>query len=148
MLAAATFDAHSLLVGQNTFEPGTVGPADWHTLVQPLVPSLAVNSMAIDRAELLPNIGDGYQGQAPDLGALEATCDVPLYGVRPPLVDETIESFGCFAGGGGGDGGLGGDDTPGGGGSPGGCGCGTTAPDGSWVLGLFLAGRFARRCRR
>jgi hypothetical protein len=45
-------------------------------------------SNALDRATRLPNINDGYTGNAPDLGAMEFGARVPLYGVRPSITPE------------------------------------------------------------
>jgi hypothetical protein len=39
-------------------------------------------SAAIDRGVRLPNINDGFAGNAPDLGALEAGQPLPIYGPR------------------------------------------------------------------
>ena len=144
VLAAASFDAHSMLVDTTTFAAGTIGPADWHVLVPPLDPSLGASSMAIDRAEVLPNINTGV---APDLGALERGCDAPVYGVRRAFVDEATESLGCTIGGNPEDGGLQGGDDPGSGSKGGGCCDASSRPDGSWLLGLLLVGGFARRRR-
>jgi hypothetical protein len=44
---------------------------------------LKPGSAAIDRGVVLPNITDGYNGRAPDLGALEFGQPVPHYGPRP-----------------------------------------------------------------
>ena len=44
---------------------------------------LRSGSAAIDRATVLPGITDGFNGQAPDLGALEFGADAPIYGPRP-----------------------------------------------------------------
>ena len=40
-------------------------------------------SAAVDRGVNLPNVTDGFTGQAPDLGALEVGQPVPVYGPRP-----------------------------------------------------------------
>jgi len=45
--------------------------------------SLRPGSAAVDRGVELPNITDGFTGQAPDLGALEVGRPVPVYGPRP-----------------------------------------------------------------
>jgi hypothetical protein len=37
---------------------------------------------AIDKGVVMPNINDGYKGNAPDLGAIETGEPVPVYGVR------------------------------------------------------------------
>ncbi|MEO8125481.1 MAG: hypothetical protein ABI822_00240, partial [Bryobacteraceae bacterium] len=44
---------------------------------------LKPRSAAIDRGINLPNVTDGFAGQAPDLGALEAGQAPPHYGPRP-----------------------------------------------------------------
>ena len=40
-------------------------------------------SAAVDRGTGIPNVTDGYQGRAPDLGALELGVESPHYGPRP-----------------------------------------------------------------
>ena len=44
---------------------------------------LKPNSAAVDHGVTLPNITDGFNGQAPDLGALEVGQTPPHYGPRP-----------------------------------------------------------------
>ena len=44
---------------------------------------LKPGSAAIDRGVILPNVTDGFTGQAPDLGALEVGQTPPHYGPRP-----------------------------------------------------------------
>ena len=44
---------------------------------------LKPGSAAIDRGVILHNVTDGFTGQAPDLGALEAGQATPHYGPRP-----------------------------------------------------------------
>ena len=44
---------------------------------------LKPGSAAIDRGVVLPNVTDGFAGQAPDLGALESGQPAPHYGPRP-----------------------------------------------------------------
>jgi hypothetical protein len=44
---------------------------------------LKAGSAAVDRGVVLPNVTDGFAGQAPDLGALEAGQAPPHYGPRP-----------------------------------------------------------------
>jgi hypothetical protein len=36
-----------------------------------------------------------FTGSAPDLGALERGCPLPVFGVRPEGNDETNEAYGC-----------------------------------------------------
>jgi hypothetical protein len=43
---------------------------------------LKAGSAAVDRGVVLPNITDGFTGQAPDLGALEVGQAAPHYGPR------------------------------------------------------------------
>ena len=44
---------------------------------------LEPDSVAVDRGIAIPNVTDGFTGDAPDLGALEVGADVPHYGPRP-----------------------------------------------------------------
>ena len=44
---------------------------------------LKPNAAAVDKGCILPNINDGFSGQAPDLGALEVGRPIPHYGPRP-----------------------------------------------------------------
>jgi hypothetical protein len=44
---------------------------------------LKPGSAAVNRGVELPNVPDGFTGQAPDLGALEAGQPLPIYGPRP-----------------------------------------------------------------
>ena len=59
----------------------------------------APDATAIDEGVVLPNIDDGFTGAAPDLGAIEAGCDAPIYGPRPMGMDETNEPVGLRAAG-------------------------------------------------
>jgi hypothetical protein len=43
---------------------------------------LKPGSVAVDRGVVLPNVTDGFSGQAPDLGALELGQPAPHYGPR------------------------------------------------------------------
>jgi hypothetical protein len=44
---------------------------------------LKPNSVAVDAGCPLPNVNDGFNGKAPDLGALEVGQPLPIYGPRP-----------------------------------------------------------------
>ena len=44
---------------------------------------LKPGSAAVDRGVVLPNVTDGFAGQAPDLGAVEVGQPLPIYGPRP-----------------------------------------------------------------
>ena len=45
--------------------------------------TLKPGSAAIDKGVVIPNVDDGFTGQAPDLGALEFGKPLPVYGPRP-----------------------------------------------------------------
>ncbi|MDP9082541.1 MAG: hypothetical protein M3N50_02065 [Pseudomonadota bacterium] len=47
---------------------------------------LAHHSAAVDKGVALPNVTDGYNGRAPDLGAIEQGTAAPHYGPRPAPV--------------------------------------------------------------
>jgi hypothetical protein len=44
---------------------------------------LRPGSAAIDRGTPLATVTDGFEGRAPDLGALELGAPLPVYGPRP-----------------------------------------------------------------
>jgi hypothetical protein len=54
------------------------------------VPDLRIRdgSAAVDTGAPLANINEGYKGKAPDIGAYEEGSELPIYGPRPPGVDE------------------------------------------------------------
>jgi hypothetical protein len=82
-------DQHSVAVDYDIFV--NVPPLDAQDIkkVQKLYKAedfdfrLKPGSAAIDRGVVLPNITDGFAGQAPDLGALELGQTPPHYGPRP-----------------------------------------------------------------
>ena len=82
-------DQHSVLVDYDVFVKVTKLDGKDLATVQRLYEAedldfrLRPGSGAIDRGIALPNVTDGYTGQAPDLGALEAGRPVPVYGPRP-----------------------------------------------------------------
>ncbi len=82
-------DQHSVLVGYDIFMKVAKLDAKDLATVQRLYKAedldlrLRPGSAAIDRGVALPNVSDGFAGQAPDLGALEAGQAVPIYGPRP-----------------------------------------------------------------
>ncbi|HET9990810.1 MAG TPA: hypothetical protein VFQ65_19905, partial [Kofleriaceae bacterium] len=147
VVAGGKYEAHGVL-GDAAMLGGLVGTTDWTQQLAPVTPMLGAGSLAIDRGVVLANLDDGYLGAAPDLGALEAGCQPPIYGVRPVGIDETNETFGCTGNPSGGDGGFGDDagtfDGPGGN-----SGCCHAAPAGDnvavWiVLGIVVARRRRR----
>ena len=137
---AAGLETHGILLTTNPFANAITPPTDYTVLLTPMDASLAAGSEAVDKAVVLANVNDGFKGAAPDLGALEVGCAIPIYGPRPDGTDESNEPmpFDCASGngtggsGGSGTGGAGGSGTGGGGGSGGtggagsaesGCGC-------------------------
>jgi hypothetical protein len=109
--AGGLFEVHGTVVDATTFAAGTTAPGDFMTAQVPIVPELGASSAALDRGVVLPNIDDGYQGAAPDLGALERGCEPPIYGPRPLGVDESKQLLGCAPETGDSDS-VGGDDPP------------------------------------
>lgn len=86
--AATGQDAHSVLLDYGVF--ANVPPLDGrdYANVQNLYDAddldftLVRGSVAVDAGMVLPNVTDGYNGRAPDLGALERGKDLPHYGPR------------------------------------------------------------------
>jgi hypothetical protein len=79
-------DEHSILVDYNIFL--NVTPADPTDRTRVYDPQgfdfqLKPNAVAVDAGCILPNINDGFTGNAPDLGAYEVGLPVPHYGPRP-----------------------------------------------------------------
>jgi hypothetical protein len=105
--AGGLYEAHGRLLGASIFASGLAAPASYKTAVTPTDGTLASGSDAIDHGMVLPNVTDGYLGAAPDLGAQETGCPIPIYGVRPEGVDESNEPLGCGGPANPGDGGAG-----------------------------------------
>ena len=127
--AGGLYEAHGRVLGASIFASGLQAPPSYKTAVTPSDGTLAAGSDAIDHGTVIPNVTDGFEGAAPDLGAQETGCPVPIYGVRPEGVDETNEPTGC-----GGPPNPGGDAGPGagdGGGSSGGSGSSGASSGGS-----------------
>jgi hypothetical protein len=97
-LQAAGVEAHGLVLGGSPFESGLLPPADYTVTMTPQDVTLAAGSPPVDRGLVLPNINDGYKDAAPDLGATERGCALPIYGIRPEGTDESNEPFGCDPG--------------------------------------------------
>ena len=87
--AATRQDQHSVAVDYDIFANVPMLDAKDLTKVQRVYDAkdldfrLKPGSAAIDRGVALPNITDGFAGQSPDLGALEAGQALPHYGPRP-----------------------------------------------------------------
>jgi hypothetical protein len=93
--AGGAYEPHGRVLGTPIFASGLTAPASYKTALTPTDATLAPRSDAIDHGMVLPNVTDGYQGAAPDLGAQETGCPVPIYGVRPEGIDESNEPIGC-----------------------------------------------------
>jgi len=78
------FEANGKILDNNTFATPLVLPVDYMTFWSDTDISLNQNSLAIDAAQPLSNINEGYSGSAPDLGAIEFGESLPVYGVREP----------------------------------------------------------------
>ena len=82
-------DAHSVLVDYDVFMNVPKLDAQDAATVQKLYDArdidfrLRAGSAAVDRGVALPAVTDGFNGRAPDLGALEAGSALPTYGPRP-----------------------------------------------------------------
>ncbi len=105
MQAAGTFESNGVLLATMPFASGLTAPKDYTVEIATDDASLDPTSAAVDAAMVLPNVG-GVVGKAPDLGAQELGCEIPIYGVRPEGVDEDDGPPSCDSGsdGGGTDG--------------------------------------------
>ena len=113
MQGAGLYEVNGLLVGASPFASGLVPPGDYTQTIVPSTVELADGSAALDVGRLLANVNDGFDGSAPDLGAVEKGCAEPTYGPRPGGLDDNDFDDCGAQGGGSGSGGSG----PGGGGS-------------------------------
>jgi len=95
MKAGGKIEGSGVLLSASTFASGLAAPADYKPALVPADVTLAAASLAIDKGKVLPNVTDDFKGTAPDLGALELGCPIPIYGVRPEGTDETNEPTGC-----------------------------------------------------
>ena len=81
-------DTHSVILDYDVFEHVPMLNAKDMNTVQKLSDlkdldfRLRPGSAAVDRGAFIPNVTDGYTGNAPDLGALELGQPVPHYGPR------------------------------------------------------------------
>jgi hypothetical protein len=92
---AAGLETGGRILSEPIFASGLVAPSDFTVEIAPADVTLDPSSDAVDHASLLPGVNDAFTGTAPDLGALERNCPLPIYGVRPEGVDESNEPFGC-----------------------------------------------------
>ena len=81
-------DTHSVLLDYDVFEHVPMLDAKDMKTVQKLYDAkdldfrLKPGSAAVDKGAVIPNVTDGYSGNAPDLGALELDQPLPHYGPR------------------------------------------------------------------
>src|SRR5580698_895529 len=81
-------DTHSVLLDYDVFQHVPMLDAKDMKTVQKLYDAkdldfrLRPGSAAVDRGAVIPNVTDGYSGNAPDLGALELGQPLPHYGPR------------------------------------------------------------------
>lgn len=95
MQASGVFETNGVLLAQPIFANGLVAPASYGVTLPGQDVTLAATSNAVDRGVVFANVNDGFTGAAPDLGALERDCPLPLFGVRPAGIDETNAPTGC-----------------------------------------------------
>jgi hypothetical protein len=96
---AAGVETHGVLLSPSIFQAGFVGPVDEEFRHSAPDFMLSPGSNAIDRGARLPGINDGFTGTAPDLGALEVGCPVPVYGPRPMGQESLTWRINCAASG-------------------------------------------------
>ena len=84
-LPGTEFEPHGIQLSANPVENFVQArfPEDPATLY--VAPDLRLNesSLAVDAAQPIANVNDGYDGQSPDIGAYELAQERPVYGPRP-----------------------------------------------------------------
>jgi hypothetical protein len=93
---AGGVEPNGTLLGSSIFQGGFVGPANEEFRHAAPDFSLAPASNAVDRGARLLGINDGFTGTAPDLGALELGCPVPVYGPRPEGLETYTWRINCL----------------------------------------------------
>jgi len=76
------YEGHGRILSSQLFQAGLSLPSDYMTFWSPRDVTLHANSNAVDAGLIIPNITDGFIGNAPDLGAWERGAPIPRYGVR------------------------------------------------------------------
>ena len=88
--AATGQDKHSVILDYDIFQHVPMLNAQDLSTIQKIHDakdldfSLKPGSAAVDRGAAIPNVTNGYSGNAPDLGALESGQPMPHYGPRSP----------------------------------------------------------------
>jgi hypothetical protein len=95
MQGASLFETHGRILAGATFANGLIPPPRYKVRMAPTDVTLTSGSNAVDAGAVMANVNDGFTGNAPDLGALELGCPLPIFGVRPDGIDETNEPIGC-----------------------------------------------------
>jgi hypothetical protein len=91
---SGVFESNGRLLTSTIFANGMVGPVGDGSVVQlPGDFSLASMSSALSGGERIPGINDA--STAPDLGAVEFGCPVPVYGPRPMAAEGTVALINC-----------------------------------------------------
>lgn len=94
-MQAGGMETNGTLLAEPIFANGLAAPSSYTLTLSPADVTLDAASNAVDAGTVLPGVTDHFQGAAPDLGALERGCPLPIYGVRPNGVDESNEPVGC-----------------------------------------------------
>ncbi|MGC4114991.1 MAG: chondroitinase-B domain-containing protein [Myxococcales bacterium] len=95
MQAGGLFEQHGVLLTGSPFAHGLMPPASYTQTMAAQDVTLAAVAGAVDQGRVFANVNDGFQGSAPDLGALEVGCPLPIYGPRPEGIDESNAPTGC-----------------------------------------------------
>jgi hypothetical protein len=83
MQASGVFESSGrLLTEASPLASGVLPPASYEEELAPTEPTLGSGSEAIDAGLILPGLPGGWLGEAPDLGAHELGCPLPVYGPR------------------------------------------------------------------
>ncbi len=88
-------ETHGRLLAGQIFASGLTAPPTYVNLLSPQDVAPASGGPAIDSGVILAGVNDTYTAGAPDLGAIELGCPVPVYGPRPLGMDESTEPIGC-----------------------------------------------------
>jgi hypothetical protein len=81
-LVSKTTEKHALQVGLDAFASTVAYPANPFPALDVADFRPKSGSALIDAGQKLPNINDGFAGQAPDIGAHELGAPLPVYGPR------------------------------------------------------------------
>jgi hypothetical protein len=82
LISNSPYEASGRILSGQPFAVPLILDIDYTTQVAPPDLRLSAVSNAVDGAQVLANINDGFNGLAPDLGALELGKALPIYGVR------------------------------------------------------------------